>query len=359
VTVEKHVVTATIDPGGLNIVAPILSGTLTMDQAWVPYHQASITIADTGMDLSPYLPANVLPVRIDAEVVGQPDLSEQWNLHARQIRQDFLAGTYTIDLASAEALVQDWGVTPVSVAFAADRSLSLICRDILRQVLGDSTINVGADTLSLQIDNNLRVWAAGTSAWDYLAEICNSMGGRTLSPTPFGGWTIRPPVPIDVAPAFIPQPEDALSYVQEWTREGDDFGNAVTVEYTGGDPTYTTIAVPGSSPAVSVQVEVKRYGQGYLPITATAKPPLVKALDTSVPSPRTTPQSSRDKYATNVRRRRESLGFHLTWRVVSNYGVRPRSSISSPSMYIERVIHDFGTNEMTVSAHVPYSGEPV
>lgn len=358
-TVQTHVVTATISPGGLNAVAPVLSGTLTMDQGWVPYHQAKITVPMDVADLSPYLPDSVLPVRIDASVVGDPDQTEQWNLHARHIREDHLAGTYTIDLASAEALVQDWGITPVSVAFAAGRDLNLICRDVLRQVLGDPTLNVSqpVGTPALQIPDEMRVWTAGTPAWDYLAEICTSQGNRTLYPTPFGGWVLAPPEPFDSSPASIPQPDDALSYIREWTRDGDGIGNAVTVEFTGGTPTYTTVAVPGSSPAVAVEVEVKRFGQGYLPITLTAKPALAKAHDTSVPTSRGASQATRDRYARNLRRRHSVLGYTVTWRVVSNYGVRARQQISDPPMYIDRVTHDFGTDEMTVSAHLPYSGE--
>lgn len=357
-TVTTHLVTATIDPAGLNLSAPIESGTLTMDSGWVPYHQGSITVPMSIGDLSPYLPGNVLPVRIDTSIVGNPDATEQWNLHARHIRKDHLAGVYVIQVASAEALVQDWGANTVSTAYAAGRDLSLICRDILRMVLGDPTLNVGVDVIGIQIDDNLRVWTAGTPAWDYLAEICKSVD-RTLAPTPFGGWTIRPPTPIDGSPITIPSADDALSYVEEWTRDGDDFANAVTVEFTGGDPTYTSIAVPGSSPAVSVEVEVRRYGVGYLPTTATAKPALAKALDTSTTAPRTAPEILRNSYARNVRRRRGSLGYHLTFRAVSHYGVRPRSVITDPEMYVDRVIHDFGTHEMTVSAHLPYTGEPV
>lgn len=358
-TVDTHVVTATINPADPIAVAPVLSGTLTMDQGWVPYHQGSITIPKGVADLSPYLPDNVLPVRIDASVVGDPDQTEQWNLHVRHIREDHLADTYTLEVASAEALVQDWGITPVSVAFAAGRQLSLICRDVLRQVLGDPTLNVAqpAGTPDLQIPDEMRVWTAGTTAWNYLAEICASQGNRALYPTPFGGWIVAPPEPFDFASVSIPAPDDALSYIREWTRDGDGIGNAVTVEFTGGTPTYTTVAVPGSSPAVAVEVEVKRFGQGYLPITLTAKPALAKAHYTSVPTSRGASQATRDRYARNLRRRHAVLGYSVTWRVVSNYGVRARMQISDPPMYIDRVTHDFGTNEMTVTAHLPYSGE--
>lgn len=357
-TVDTHVVTATISPGGLDAVAPVLSGTLTMDQGWVPYHQGSITVPMDVADLSPYLPDNVLPIRIDASVVGDPDQTEQWNLHVRHIREDHLAGTYTLEVASAEALVQDWGITPVNVVFPASHGLSLICRDVLRQVLGDPELVVfrtgGADPLP---PDEMRVWTAGTRAWDYLAEICASQGNRTLFLSPFGGWILGTPEPNDFAPVSIPQPEDALSYIREWTRDGDGIGNAVTVEFTGGTPTYTTVAVPGSSPAVAVEVEVKRFGQGYLPITLTSKPALVKAHDTSVPTSRGASQATRDRYARNLRRRHSVLGYSVTWRTVSNYGVRARMEIAEPVMYIDRVTHDFGTNEMTVSAHLPYSGE--
>ncbi|MEV0890317.1 hypothetical protein [Promicromonospora sp. NPDC050262] len=355
--VETHVVTATIDPGGLNLVAPISGGTLTTDASWVPYHQGQVTVPMGIGDIGAAT-LDVLPVRIDASVVGNPDATEQWNLHARQVRKDYLADTYTIDVASAEALVQDWGANTSSTAFAADRDLSLICRDILRMVLGNPTLNVGVDTAGLQIDNTMRVWTAGTPAWDYLAEICNSMSGRTLSPTAFGSWQIRPAEAFDVAPVNIPNPEDALSYVEEWSRNGD-FADAVTVQFTGGDPSYTTIAVPGSSPAVSVQVEVKRFGTAYFPTTATAKPALSKALDTTTTVSRDHPADRRDLYASFVEHRRRNLGYFLTWRTLSHYGVHPRSAIGDTEMFIDRVTHDFGTNEMNVSARLPYNGDPV
>lgn len=361
-TVRTHVITATIDPAGLNAVVPVTAGTITSDASWVPFHQGQITFPIGDLDLSAYLPSTVLPVRIDAEVLEEPDSEQQWNLHARHIRRDQLAGEYTVELASAEALVQEWGADTVTTTFAAGRTLSLICQDILRRVLGNPTLIVGADTPNLQIANELRVWAAGVPAWDYLAEIVNSMDGRTLAPTPAGGWTIQPAIGTGTSPGDVPQAEntgDALSLVEEWSRN-TDYGNAVTVEYTGGDPTYTTFTVPGSSPAVNVQVEVRSFGRAYLPIGTTAKPALVRALDTSVDSTRTTPSATRDAYARFVERRRRHLGYFRTWRAATyDYNIRPRTAMGGGVWFVERVTYDLGAHEVNVTARIPYQGDPV
>jgi hypothetical protein len=146
--------------------------------------------------------------------------------------------------------------------------------------------------------------------------------------------------------------------VEEWTRN-TDYGNAVTVQYTGGNATYSTVAVPGSSPAVSVEVENRVYGRAYLPIGTTTKPALVRALDTSVDSPRSTPFATRDAYARFVERRRRHLGHFRTFRAATyDYNVRPRTAMFD-AWFVERVTYDLGAHEVTVVVRQPYEGDPV
>ncbi|WP_285103899.1 hypothetical protein [Promicromonospora sp. MEB111] len=358
-TVETHVVTATIDPGGLNLSAPIESGPLTMDAGWSPYTQGTIVVPMDVGDLSGYLPGTVLRVRITASAVEDPANTQTWEVHARHIRKDRLAGTYTIQVSSDEALIVDWGARMSSLAFASPGPLGSICNDVLIETLGTDGDGVGADAPFLEIDDHLRVWPAGMPAWDYLSTICNSLDGRILFQEPDGTWSIRKnSTTWDAAPVGIPAPDDALSYVEEWSRESD-YANAVTVEFTGGDPGYTTIAVPGSDPAVSVQVPIRRYGNFWLPTSSSVKPALAKAYDTSTTVTRDHPEARRDLYAEYVEHRRRNLGYFLTWRTVSHYGLQPRQAIGDTEMFVDRVTHDLGTNEMTVSAHLPYTGEPV
>jgi len=354
-SIDLHRVSATLDPDGLDVPVEVTGGNLTMDAGWSPFTQGEIVVPMGAVppDVGPMIQTtDTLPVHITCSVDGDPDNTNTWKLHARRGRQDYLADTWTFPVASAEALVMDWGHRSSSIGFNAAMFLEEIVEDVLELTVPGAP-SVGIDAADVLIANDLRVWAAGTPAWEYIATICASRSARVPVAMPDGTWwVLRNDVPytaFGTPPVDLPSPGEALSYVEEWERDGGDstdYASAVIVEYQGSQPGYTSIAVPGSSPAVSVEVEIKRFGETHAP-----KPPGAVAYDTTTRMSRNTPETSRNQYAGFVLNRRAYLGWHVTWRAVSHYALEARHSLQNqPSLFVDRVTHDFATHEMTVSA---------
>lgn len=218
-TVAAHNLTATIHPpAGEPIALSIIDGTVTVDDSWSPYVQATILCwtpenLNVLEQIDPRADGLTVSVRTEAQYVGtRPNNSRDYTLLLRARTIDHSTGTMSLRLSSAEMLLQDKALT----AMTPERIYGLNVTDAVEYALtkigaqlapGAATANVVTDELppvatNLVANSSFETSAAG---WSYGGNVQDGSGtvsrpvgtaysGDRLARLTFSGTTSLPPV---------------------------------------------------------------------------------------------------------------------------------------------------------------------
>jgi hypothetical protein len=133
-------------------------GTVTLDEAWAPYGQVSVTCPMPSLAaLAAINPRS--GVRASLTVEGRT-----FDLGVRARTIDHAAGTLALQLATDEALLQDYALV-ATTAYAPGYTT---VRAAAAYALGKIGATLTAGTADANIDPTASVWTPGQTAWDYL-----------------------------------------------------------------------------------------------------------------------------------------------------------------------------------------------
>lgn len=191
---EARVVTNT---GTLVTPLAVLGGSLTMDEEWAPYVQASLTCADPGVGIDPRLAHRVI---IDAGYVypsGTREVHQLATLVVTDATRDQRTNQLTLSARSDEALVQDgahWGVSDITPTYASHQ-VALV--DFLTRAL----TSLGAPTVSGSVVGTSAAMTAylvrtGSGWWSHIESVRDMAGGIVYCDEA-RTWRIGYPVPDD------------------------------------------------------------------------------------------------------------------------------------------------------------------
>lgn len=214
-TISRFVYRARTGPYTLSV----LGGGATLDESWSPYAQATITVPIPAQDVLDALdPRTGARVRFSmsqrfgttftlADVTAgsgsstaewtasfggstaawtalystpfnadgsRPSRNRLFDLGVRSYRLDRAAGTVSIDLASDEALLQDYALA----TGAADSPTLDSMQTALDLALGAIGASVTLDGPDVPFAPSSTVWEPGQTAWDYLSPLLDVAGYR-------------------------------------------------------------------------------------------------------------------------------------------------------------------------------------
>lgn len=338
-----------------------INGTITEDASWTPRIQASLTFPaskyPTLLDGSNVLDAATVSIECVSFTHG---FSKTYILHTRGAREDLLADTVTLDVASDEALIIDWGERTSASTFAGvDYPL---VTDIAEQVLqltygypiGIGVIGVPPGPPSAQN----RVVAPGETYWDYLTALVGSVGKDLWWSWDGAVYFHNRGTPIGTSMYVVPPVDQLLSCNVEHSREGD-YADHVITEWTIGEPTYSIVTPPGSGTSVTVQNYAFGRADAVNGGAGGGSRARQKSVTAAVSSSALAPVSLRDSMAETLLRRRMVMGKTTTIRAPYHPDVHSHWEITGSlgTRYIERVSVDVARAEMTVTLREPnYAG---
>lgn len=177
-TIAKHLNIATLLEGAGHDLAPS-GGQVTLDEAWAPYAQASVTVPLGDETLTELLdPREDRRIEIELEAqypTGErPTSTRTVNLGLRERTIDHETGEVTLELASDEALLMDdvWRESSTNTdALAYQSSLRAIIDNVVLSRIGaslepgdtDTTFYVLSDAENILNDSGYRAGAVGAS----------------------------------------------------------------------------------------------------------------------------------------------------------------------------------------------------
>lgn len=158
--------TATATLAGVDL--DLLELQVSLDEAWAPYGRATLTAA--APDLATLTAINPRTgTRGTLRLAGRTfDLG----VRSRTINHD--EGTLTLELATDEALLQDYARVATTVYAPGYTTARAAAAYALAQI--GATLTAG--TADATIDPASSQWAPGTTAWDYLDTIVQAAGLR-------------------------------------------------------------------------------------------------------------------------------------------------------------------------------------
>lgn len=285
------------------VVTPLslMDGTVTLDESWSPYVQASLTVplqdaellarldprthprlrvtatqtfgtslplsALTGATLADlsdrYAGQTVLGVSTDlgagynAEGVRSSTAST-WELGIRSRIIDQLAGVVHLFATSDEGLLMDYAPAAVAVTAPTMRAAAAMVLARIGALLEPGT----HDGL---LDGDATIWSPGVTGWDFLRPLLDATTLRLYCDEE-RRWHLVPPLrPSDqafyVSAAAVTQVEDQVSRDDGWF-------DAVTVIYRWSDSSglprvqYDVAAPPGYSKMMTIEYERQWQGNG-------------------------------------------------------------------------------------------------
>lgn len=270
-TVSVHKISAWVGATELGVI----SADITLDETWSPYAQGSITIPlDTNIIslIDPRNNARIKLFLLQTFGISQPlstlsstyagkkilDLTTAWNtktiaqLSAAYFtpfntslpstyknfeRQFDLAirsrtinvndSTITIELASDEALLQDYALVQSTNFSPNTTDLRTIVKGVLARI-GDS-LTTGTTTAT--IDANASLWAPGQNAWDYLTAMISQAKLRLFCDEQ-RNWYLVNDTYTATGLTELYDVQTITSAAENINRNNDDWFDAVVVKYT-------------------------------------------------------------------------------------------------------------------------------
>lgn len=278
-------------------------GDLTLDESWAPYAQATITCPIDAVNLELLDPRQTptprvtiaatqsfvdsrplaavsaawagLPLAgVSSQLVGatvaeisarfgvgynveglRPSTRLNASLGVRRRTVDHLSGTVTLDLASDEALAQDYRL----VSTAPVRPVGSSVRGAVQYALAQIGAHLSPGTADGTVSTEAMTWEPGVSAWDYMSPLVQAAGLR-LWCDESRVWRLTDPL----APSggALALSASTLKVAEESMDRDSDWYDAVVIRYQWTDSAGTTqirydVAARGTPTAVR-RVEIDR-----------------------------------------------------------------------------------------------------
>lgn len=327
---------------GTSYALEFVAGELALDEAWSPWMQATLTLApvdDTVWSMLDPRTCNLILITpaYMAPGVGTREAAWPWALYVRRRRRNRRTGVITLELASGEALVQDWQWTDAATThtITAATPCGAGVSDLLLLAVPnfDSTAYTSAQTAG----TDLVLSTDQPALWPAVRELAERAGCQVWpesSPTLGRDWRMAAsPTTPDAAKATA-LTTGAAGYVTGWEEVGardDDWFNTVMVVYTAG----------GEGP-----VRVAEITGGVGGSSTAGKRVHIERRNVSAPAPgdNRAPQTIVDRA---FRR-----GVEHVVDAVAAYWLQPRWSAYLPDNtlhLIKRVRFDLGAGTMTVT----------
>ena len=186
-----------------------------------------------------------------------------FDLTLRSRTIDVAAATMTLELASDEALLQDFGLVS-SLPFAPGiLDLRTIVQGILAQV-GDYLVD-GTTTAVVPTDS--ATWAPGVSAWDYLQPLVQAAGLRLFCDEK-RNWYLVTASYVSAGTIDLREAGTMTAATDSISRDDDLWADAVVITYTWTDAlgatqlAYDTASVTGYSKVKHITKERPYPGAG-------------------------------------------------------------------------------------------------
>lgn len=325
-TITRHTLTARVP--GFDLL-PNVTGRITLDEGWSPYCQASLTLAlpsDALLDaLDPrsstpprvYLVASLAygdgdtfadlttqyggltfanlttlysgstfadltsehtrPYNPFGTVVGQ---RRTFNLGVRSRRVDRQAAEVYVELASDEALLQDYALVSGSVVNPPSLTVRSAVETALSYANTGGSLTAGEGTAA--IDADAAEWKPGVTAWDYVQPLVQQAGLRLWCDENRDWHLTTPTISSEGALSLsgtgtITKAEETISRDEGWwdavviTYEWVDGTGATQYAYdTAGDVTATKVLSltykrpdPGTGAAAALLTRTSRRGRKF------------------------------------------------------------------------------------------------
>lgn len=284
-------------------------GTVTLDESWSPYAQASLTIPTPALEILSRLdprakprirltanqvfgtaqPLSALTARLAAAastptlatmtalyaaqtILGissdhgtgynpegvRPPTTRTWDLGIRSRTVDQLGARITLTAASDEGLLMDYAPTALGTSAPTVRAAVAM---VLSRI--DAVLEPGPDDGPLSAD--VTTWSPGVTAWDFVQPLVDAAGLRLYCDEQRRWWLVKPLQPSDTALALsaatITQAEDQISRDEGWA-------DAYTVAYRWTDSAglpmvrYDIAAPLGYTKMAVVNVDRRWMGDG-------------------------------------------------------------------------------------------------
>lgn len=308
-TVSRHDITASI----LGNDIPVIDATITLDENWSPYAQATLTapiLDDEILDLldpreNPHVLISLKKeygqsdkiFRLSGEYVGKQlsDFTTEWagkflqdlsneyylaynpfglkepdertfSLAVREIDINYVRSEVSLTLASDEALLLDYALVDNSVYTSPNTSV----RAITQYVLNFIGASLQPGTADAVIPSGAAVWEPGQSAYDYLEPLIQA-GALRLFCDEKRDWYLVPDnydVPGSVNLSYTETLTDASTTI---SRESIEWYDAVVIKYEYVDPSGNTIIEYDSAGAPGTKVLTLTYNSKYPGAGAAAR----------------------------------------------------------------------------------------
>lgn len=256
------------------------------------------------------------------------DYERSFDLSVRTRKVDINNDTITLDLASDEALLQDYLLVQDINYSPATTDLRTIIKGVLARI-GDFLI---PDTTTATVPVAATVWPPGQSAWDYLAPLLQAAKMRLFCDEK-RNWYLVNDTYTKPGTAELFSTETIVQAAETIAREDKDWFDAVILKYTWVDAagvtvtSYDTAAQPNFKKAKLIEYDTQYPGAGA---------------------------------AARILKRALARGLAKDVRAVSNYGVDPSMACSifitgyaQEDSYVRSVSWDFPGDQMSVKTRQP------
>lgn len=323
------------------VTLPVESSSVTFDEAWSPYIQATAELAPSAELAALLDPRTGVRVRLDAGYLYDgttPDVHTlaDLGLRTRPLRESPGGDSLSIALASDEALAQDWTPLGASLTFPPGTAVVTVVRDVVHwRILPDA---VFLNTLpGSAVTTEAITVTTGTDVWALLADLVDQVGGW-LYVDGSRIWTLTTrPEAAGVSRHIVKGGELGTREDLESVLDRETWANAVLLTYDGGQQSWAWVESG--------------------PLSVTAAPVRVFRHTRRAPWPGADPAK---RAARSLVRRTVTRGRGMTFKAVAALWLRPGHTITvtprdgAPSReLVSRVTFDLPAGTMTVRTRHP------
>lgn len=168
-TTYERTLSGTLTSGGAAVALTVLDASVTLDEGWAPYAQASIVIKTPAAGVLARLSNLAARPRVQLTITSTPGGTRTFDLGvtARQIFHE--DGTVGISLASDEAVLQDFAHTGLTADLGM-RPLQTSTRQIVQYVMSRA---LGVTTIIETNDFDFTTFYRSTNLWPFVPTASN------------------------------------------------------------------------------------------------------------------------------------------------------------------------------------------
>lgn len=338
-----------LEAGATAAQLDLIAGSLTLDEAWSPYAQGTLTVldpdpTDAAIGLPVWDPRRKARVRVwpayEHPTLGRRESSKPWNLVVRRYDKDRVEGTLTLTVSSSESVIQDWqwtnaGATRTLTAATTCISATL---QLLTDYVPDYVAGVAAVSAAT-LGANMVLSVDQPSLWDLLQEIADR-AAAALVPNDYDPASGKDTYELLASPTapFVTGaytlstgPSGTVTGWRTVVDRDSDWFNTAMVIYTAG----------GTGPVRAAEIAAGTGGS-----SSAGKKVYVERRNTTAPA------AGDNRVPDAMVNRGIRRGVEHTVEAVAAYRVRPRGSVYLPNgtlVLIKRVTFDLVAGTMTLT----------